>query len=818
MNKLNFFSSAILFLIILITAQNSIYAQKQDETRIKGIDLSKKVYYEQIFTKDERKQLKKANSYLDDAKKYMLDYKLYQKDIDNLYTIAKATSNAKTTTKSLSKARKLEKKLTKSGNKSIENYNKGTDIKSNVYTTALNRTRLNENSTYAQAGKELESNARSNYEKAREKARSATSNDPVLKLKTLFEANNLTLDALAYQENAFAVYTKDPGVNPDDFYFKPDTTIKYEVVNTDKDNNVVKVDSILFPLYIDKYDPNKDPNMYHLQLTEILRNLKLTQDEQKMLADASRKNQYANDLQKQVDQTYMVIDSLNFAADRTKDFALRDRLRNSAIEMEQQAFFKLMNATNIYLDVNDTRYKIYKAHFPQVDPKKMTPDLEEAKKSEKEAEEYYLRAQNEISEANRLTFQSEQYMQKMSANEKLLYALQLQENAYGIYQNLKDKSALKPGVAPGKDQVVKTTKSEKSNNDQAVSAWAVSNTYTYSKEKPKATPYKVKNGVVFLVQLGVFKGIIPPDKFGTIQPIVYDEFTNNSNRRFMAGEYRSSEAAEISLGKIKNMGYTDAYIVALVNGQRKSYSAGKDAINANDQQYKQSKNTELAKLSGKEVQNEDETYEGVSDNESGIGKNVKNTNGLVYFVQLGMFKNPISEAQLKNLQPIFTDKIPGKGTRYMMGSYSTIARARQESQKAINKGFKDAYVIAYYNGEHIALDKAKRMEGSQGNVVEEDAYTPSGKVVYMVQIGAYRDKLTTAEENKLRAQFSNRNVETRLFEQMNLYLVGNYGTYKEADLLKKKLLNEGHEGLFVVAFNGSEKISVDEAMRLNNNK
>jgi cell division protein FtsN len=818
MNKLRFLSLGIFLLLFLNT---QIFAgvypamSVKSDTTFQDIDLSKKKYYEELFTKDERKQLNKAESYLESAKKDMAQYNAYRLEIEKFYTIAEATSSSKSRSKAFSKARKLEPKALKKGMKSLDSYKKGNDIKTKIYTSAINRARLNDNSRYAQLGREIELQAKATFENAKSKERTAPQHDEQLKFNALNESNNLVMRALVMQENAFALYKKDPEIDLDNFNVNPKNKDN-ELIKKDS-TKVVQVDSVLFPVYVEQYNPLSDPNLYRSKMNMIVPRLNLSKEELNALADANRKNLYANDLIKQVDDAYLVVDSLNFTADRTPDFGTRDRIRNMAIEREQTAFYKLTNATNIYIDVNETKYKIYKSHFPKVDLKKMNPQLQEAKRLESDAENYYIKAKGEIASANRQMYRSEQYIQLMGANDMLLYALQLQESAYGIYLNIPEAISAQVDTAfvtkNIKNKSVIASDNEKTSKNLS---WEVQSTYTYSQEKPKPVLYKGKKGVIFLVQLGIFKGVVPAEKFGNIQPVIFDEFTKNPNRRFMVGEYRSAEAAEKALERVKSLGYTDAYIVSLIDGQRKSYSAGKEKLNPSDDHYNYLKRSELAKIAGdKNYQVENPVND--SPKEGFIGENsIKNTKGLVYLVQLGMYLKPITYDELKNLQPIYTDKIAGKGTRYMLGTFPSIEKARAESQRAVGSGMKDAYVIAYYNGEHISLDKAKKLDSKQLVKTNDVVVASSANIVFMVQIGAYRDKLNYNEEKKLSDEYASRAINTHFSDGMNLYTIGNYKTYKDADYLKKKLLSEGHTGVFVVAFNGNQKIPVEQAIKLNN--
>jgi hypothetical protein len=286
----------------------------------------------------------------------------------------------------------------------------------------------------------------------------------------------------------------------------------------------------------------------------------------------------------------------------------------------------------------------------------------------------------------------------------------------------------------------------------------------------------------------------------------------------MVGEYRSAEGAELALDQVKKAGYSDAFIVSLIDGERKSYAAGKEKINPADELYNNLKRAELARILGEK--NSQEQNPEIDKPKTGTisGTDIRQVQGLVYLVQLGMYQKPRTYAKLNNLQPIYTDKIAGKGTRYMMGTYPTIAKAREENKRAANSGIKDSYVIAYYNGENISLEKAQKIESTQIQNQNPKQDLSQSSIIFMVQVGAYSQKLDLEEENKLKAAYTPRNLESRFSENMNVYLLGNYKTYKEADFLKKKLVSEGHQGIFVVAFNGDKKISVADAIKLNKSK
>lgn len=791
--------------------EKSYFFRLNDFLQIKPIDLKKKSYYKTIFTKAEQKELSKADKYIGSAVKYMRNYDSYQKDIEKQYTIAESTSSGKSMSKALKKAKKLEGKALKKGNKALAYYNKAYDIRSRIYATAINRARLGDNSKNAKIGREIELRAKTLFDAAASKVKTAPVHDKKMKFDALKSANDMRLEAFELQEAAFGFYANDSALNPDDY-------LKTNKIVVDS-NKVIAADTNFFPKYVEQYNPMMDANLYKSKANLILPRLNLTDQELNQIVDANKKNAYANNLMRQVDAIYLVVDSLNMLAEMQNDLSLKDKMKQKAIEKEQNAFYKLLNATNIYLSANEIKYNIYKAHFGEVRPKYKTAETERAARMEQEANDYFDKSNKQIRSARNLMYRSDQYVKMMGANDLRLYALQLQESALGIYLRIPDAVSDKIETAfVTENSYNDTKKSTKKENTSPKLSWEVLSTYTYSSVKPKPVKYKAKNGVVFSVQLGIFKGMLPPNKFARVNPIIFDKFVKNPYRRYLVGEYRSFETADLALRHVKKMGYGDAYIISKINGQRKSYAYGKSKL-VFDTKYDNVRIHELSAFSDVSNANAGQKDYAVNTRSTDYGKNrnVKNVNGLAYYVQLGMFSKNVSAGQFKNINPIYTEKIPSGGTRYMTGPYSTIAQARAAERKIKSSGFADAYVVAYNNGTNISLKTAKWEENPKtifNNDNQTQTHANTGIVRFSVQVGAYKNKLSNTEYQKLSRSFAPRNVAVKYSSGMNVYIIGDYKSYNEAKYLKNKLHAEGHGDCFVVAFKGSEKIKVSEAIKL----
>ena len=85
--------------------------------------------------------------------------------------------------------------------------------------------------------------------------------------------------------------------------------------------------------------------------------------------------------------------------------------------------------------------------------------------------------------------------------------------------------------------------------------------------------------------------------------------------------------------------------------------------------------------------------------------------GVVYRVQFLTSEKPLKEGakEFKNVTGYQEYKQDGV-YRYTMGNETTIAKAKNIQSEMRKKGFKDAFVIAFYNGKRISLQEARELQ------------------------------------------------------------------------------------------------------------
>ena len=260
------------------------------------------------------------------------------------------------------------------------------------------------------------------------------------------------------------------------------------------------------------------------------------------------------------------------------------------------------------------------------------------------------------------------------------------------------------------------------------------------------------SGLNFRVQVGAFRRPVRAD--------VYREFTPVSGQKlrnglivYMAGYFNNSQAAIAAQKEIRLMGYSDAFIVAYCNDERLAFWKGKEyerngnCISIGDNNFMVSNEKNSRSSSTQEVNNSSvnivnqsnvassgtsnasdsnindavssiakssETAQSISETQAGRLVGSINVSGLFYSVQVGAFNRKIRGNELSQIREL--DFYESKGLyRYSSGKFETIDAARVRRSEVVENGVTDAFVVVYYNGKRITIQKARELLNSQGN-------------------------------------------------------------------------------------------------------
>ena len=237
-------------------------------------------------------------------------------------------------------------------------------------------------------------------------------------------------------------------------------------------------------------------------------------------------------------------------------------------------------------------------------------------------------------------------------------------------------------------------------------------------------------GLFFRVQVGAFAKPINENVYKDFSPISMENL-NKGLIKYMAGYFTVEDKAAIARDQIRQLGFKDAFIVAYCDGKRipvyearRLLAAGiclpvttRDLLFHIDSSQQQL----LAKVEEREaIISNTTTLVTASHKQGALMKNntmdATSVKELYFTVQIGVFNRYVEDALLKGLNPINTDALNPVTIRYSVGVFDDLNKAKNQRIEAVQKGFTDAFVVAYYQGRRITVQAANALLAAAGTV------------------------------------------------------------------------------------------------------
>jgi hypothetical protein len=124
-----------------------------------------------------------------------------------------------------------------------------------------------------------------------------------------------------------------------------------------------------------------------------------------------------------------------------------------------------------------------------------------------------------------------------------------------------------------------------------------------------------------------------------------------------------------------------------------------------------------------------ETKDVVVNNENDIPDNSELLPiGLVFKVQMAAFKRKVPLSTFKGISPVAAEHIPNSSfIRYVGGIFPNYNYAKPARDLIRNKGFKDAFIVAYFDGKRISIAQARKL------IASGRAYTSNGLTQFAIR-------------------------------------------------------------------------------------
>jgi len=232
----------------------------------------------------------------------------------------------------------------------------------------------------------------------------------------------------------------------------------------------------------------------------------------------------------------------------------------------------------------------------------------------------------------------------------------------------------------------------------------------YNESKPIVIQQDLPEGLIYKIQIAAFRNTVNPNLIVGITPISIEQRPNSAWYRYMAGVFTAYDDAVGARNQIRQMGYTDAFIVPYFNGQRITVAQARQLIQSG-QAFTDKKIAEVAIAANKTTYTaaapSQPTVAGTTPATTSVSPDAIpegdfSTPELFYSVQIGVFGGSRTKDRLLNLNDLMYDRMPNGYYRYFNGKYTDVNSALTMQREIRNRGIRDAFIVAFYNGQKIS--------------------------------------------------------------------------------------------------------------------
>jgi hypothetical protein len=276
---------------------------------------------------------------------------------------------------------------------------------------------------------------------------------------------------------------------------------------------------------------------------------------------------------------------------------------------------------------------------------------------------------------------------------------------------------------------------------------------------------------------------------------------------YTVGDYNTLDEAKIRMFSLEDIGFSNVEIIVYNNGEISDYSEAKVDI----------------EIDVEEIVKDSNFVESFSENDSITEELIKETN---YRVQLGAFNKKLPKEVFIGVNNVNFFTGSDGLVRYTAGSFVDYKNALDYQAQMKARGFNDAFIVTYKNGERISLNVAIKNTKKYNTQVEDvkaesiinenlnvkDSTDNIINLQFTVQILVTEG--LASEEDVLRMSafenIDNKSTGSEMYE----YYAGNYLNLKNANDQLDKVKLAGFKDAFVFATNNGERISLEQAKEL----
>ena len=227
----------------------------------------------------------------------------------------------------------------------------------------------------------------------------------------------------------------------------------------------------------------------------------------------------------------------------------------------------------------------------------------------------------------------------------------------------------------------------------------------YSAANPLPAGFRLPDGLVYSIQLGIFRTILTPDSFGGLYPVMSSREPDNRAIRYLTGVFRSLPEAEKALVEVNRQGFADAFVVAFNSGDKMPVSR------ARQMERERQARAQAASRASEESRNQppDDALLLAQTSEA------PGTDRVVFKIQLGAFREIVQTGVHLNWQRLAGNKnvqhVRNNNGLYVysIGNFNTFEDASLMLNDLRKQGISDAFVVPYRGDVRITMEEANRL-------------------------------------------------------------------------------------------------------------
>jgi len=268
---------------------------------------------------------------------------------------------------------------------------------------------------------------------------------------------------------------------------------------------------------------------------------------------------------------------------------------------------------------------------------------------------------------------------------------------------------------------------------------------------------------------------------------------------YSVGSYSNLDDVTDKLYDMKSKGFNDAFIIIDDNGEISKFK--QEIIDLDDEYIVPDNKIE-------EIDNQEKTI----DDDLVVIKKINNdASQISYRIQIGAFNSSLSDEVFVGVKDIISFIGKDGLIRYMAGSFVEFSDAIDYRAQMIARGFDDAFIVTYQNGQRISLDVAINNTNANLDTSKNEFEEIGEGLQFTVQIMVAESIVAPDDEKRMRTldNYYKKATGSDMYE----YYVGTYSTLQEANIQLAKAKEVGFSDSFVFATFNGQRITLEQAKK-----